>query len=120
MSITFEVVPAEEVPEARGRQRRRKPTSPIDIALGDFLRANPGKWVAYPVSEFWPDINPRTLDGLRTLSQRVGAKLGEGRVTKARKTPVGAFVPLNESGRFMSRIDHDRHRILVSYTAEEF
>jgi len=119
MSITFDIIPAAEVPEARGRQRRRKPDSPIDIALAEFLREHPEQWVAYPVAEFWSDLDPRTLDGLRKLSLLVGAKLGAGRVSKARKTPVGPFIPPHGTGRFMSRIDHDHHRVLVSFTREE-
>jgi len=119
MSITFDIIPAAEVPEARGSQRRRKPDSPIDIALAAFLREHPEQWVAYPVAEFWPDKNPRIISDLRTLATRVCAKFSDGRESKARKTPVGPFIQPHGTGRFLSRIDHDRHRVLVSFTRED-
>lgn len=117
MSITFDIIPENEVPIPKSGPRA-KGGSPIDISLAAFLRDHPGQWVEYPVSEFWDDKDPNDKHDLRTLSTRVSGKFGVGRSAATRKKRMGAFV-VSEGERFCTRIDHDHHRVLVSFTRED-
>ena len=117
MSITFSIVPENEVPIPKSGPRA-KVESPIDGSLTAFLRDPPGQWVEYPVSEFWDDKDPSDKHDLQTLSTRVSGKFSAGRSTATRKKRMGPFV-VSEGERFYTRIDHDRHRVLVSFTRED-
>lgn len=117
MSITFAIVPENEVPIPKPGPRA-KGGSPIDSALAAFLRDHPGQWVEYPVSEFWDDKDPSDKRDLRLLVTRVASKFGIGRSTKSNRKPRGAYVA-SDGERFRIRIDHDHHRVLVSFTRED-
>ena len=117
MSITFSIVPENEVPIPKPGPRA-KGESPIDCSLAAFLRDHPGQWVEYPVSEFWDDKDPSDKHDLRLLSTRVSSKFGIGRSTKSNRNSRGAYVA-SDGERFCTRIDHDRHRVLVSFTRED-
>lgn len=117
MSITFDIVPENEVPIPKSGPRA-KGGSPIDSSLAAFLRDHPGQWVEYPVSEFWDDKDPSDKHDLRVLATRVSGKFGVGRSTAARKKHGGAYAA-SDGERFCTRIDHDRHRVLVSFTRED-
>lgn len=117
MSITFAIVPENEVPIPKPGPRA-KGGSPIDSALAAFLRDHPGQWVEYPVSEFWDDKDPNDKRDLRLLATRVSSKFGIGRSTKSNRKPRGAYVA-SDGERFRIRIDHDHHRVLVSFTRED-
>lgn len=117
MSITFAIVPENEVPIPKPGPRA-KGGSPIDSALAAFLRDHPGQWVEYPVSEFWDDKDPSDKHDLRLLATRVSGKFGIGRPTKSNRQPRGAYVA-SDGERFHICTDHDHHRVLVSFTRED-
>lgn len=117
MNIAFDIVPENEVPIPKSGPRA-KGGSPIDSSLAAFLRDHPGQWVEYPVSEFWDDKDPSDKRDLRVLATRVSGKFSAGRSAAAREKPSGVYAVF-DGERFCTRIDHDRHRVLVSFTRED-
>lgn len=117
MSITFTIVPENEVPIPKSGPLA-KGGSPIDSDLAAFLRDHPGQWAVYPVGEFWDDKDPSDKHDLRVLATRVSGKFAAARYAAARKKRCGAFV-VSEGERFSTRIDQAHHRVLVCFTREE-
>ena len=114
----FTIIPDNEVPNARSRARKNK-ANPLDVELAAFLKANPRKWVEYPAAKVWPHLDQTDKDGLRNAARYVSQRLCYGRPTKTRGHFGGAFAVAPEDGRFVSRIDRDHRRVLVSFIPAE-
>lgn len=115
----FTIIPDNEIPERRrGNGPTHKP-NPLDVELAAFLKANPRKWVEYPAATFWPYLDQMDDKDFRKMQIYVMNKMTQGRSTKARSRTGGAFVAAPEEGRFMTRTDRAKRRVLVSFSPAE-
>lgn len=105
MRIQF--IPDHEVPPiVRGRaaSKNKSNRARIDQNFATGLAANPGRWAAYPLKDWYPNSDFRKAGEFRRIA----------RSTRARISRRGGPYTPPEGKRFATRTDESRSRLLVA------
>lgn len=105
MRIHF--IPGNEVPpiiRGRAASKNKSNRARIDRNFAAGLAANPGRWAAYPLKDWYPNSDFRKAGEFRRIA----------RSTRARISRRGGPYTPPEGKRFATRTDESRSRLLVA------
>ena len=103
--MRIHVIPDNEVPpiiRGRAASKNKSNRARIDQRFAAALAANPGKWAAYPLKDWYPNSDFRKAGECRRIA----------RSTRARISRRGGPYTPPEGKRFATRTDESGSRLL--------